>query len=158
MSTDESEKDTVLEKWGESYNKKFNMYDEYTKKLRNLVDELLQKYNIESSQIKSRTKELDSFMEKIQRGDKSYENPLEEVTDLVGIRIITYYNEDVDKIGDMIAEEFDIDWENSINKAQALDPDKFGYLSVHYVVSLSQKRKNLTEWKTFANIKAEILP
>jgi putative GTP pyrophosphokinase len=156
MIADRSEKNITLEEWGRIYRKKSGTYNEYTTKLRDLIDELLQKYNIEFVQIESRTKKVESFIEKIQREDKSYENPLKEVTDLVGIGIIAYYNEDVDKIGEMIAEEFDIDWENSTNKAQALDPDKFGYLSVHYVVSLSRKRKKLTEWKTFANMKAEI--
>ncbi|MCK4735921.1 MAG: hypothetical protein KAT65_25930, partial [Methanophagales archaeon] len=73
-----------------------------------------------------------------------------------GIRIIAYYKEDVDRIGEIIIREFDVDWENSIDKAQTLEPDRFGYLSVHYVVSLSSPRKELTEWEAFANIKAEI--
>jgi putative GTP pyrophosphokinase len=115
----------------------------------------LRKHTIDA-QIEYRTKDIAKFIEKIQREGKEYKNPLKEVTDLVGIRIIAYYKEDVDKIGEIIKKEFDVDLKNSIDKAQILDPDRFGYLSVHYVISLSPLRKELTEWKAFANIKAEI--
>ncbi len=142
------------EEWGIAYKKELSRYEKFTNKLKNLIIELLQKHNIEIAQIESRTKSVESFVEKIKR--KDYSNPLEEITDLVGIRIITYYKEDVDKIGEIIKKEFEVDWGNSIDKAQTLDPDRFGYLSVHYVVSLSSSRKELTEWKDFKNIKAEI--
>jgi len=97
-----------------------------------------------------------SFVEKIQREGKEYQDPLTEITDLAGIRIISYYKEDVDKINKVIEKEFDIDRENSSDKAELLDPEKFGYLSVHYVISLSPDRKKLPVWEDFANIKGEI--
>lgn len=144
------------EEWGKIYKENYAKYKEHTNNLRTLIIELTKKNNIEFSQMEYRTKEVDKFIEKIKREEKKYKNPLKEVTDLVGIRIIAYYKEDVDEIVKIIENEFEIDWENSIDKAQALEPDRFGYLSINYVVSLSSPRKELTEWKAFADKKAEI--
>jgi len=45
----------------------------------------------------------------------------------VGLRIITYYREDVTRVGEILKKEFQIDATNSVDKAAALDPDRFGY-------------------------------
>lgn len=144
------------EEWGDIYKERFTVFQEFTHKLQALFLELLRKNSIDFAQIESRPKSVESFVEKIRKDRNGYVNPLEDITDLVGIRIIAYYKEDVDKIGEIIEQEFEIDWENSLNKTDALDPDRFGYLSVHYVISLSPPRNELTEWKAFSNIKAEV--
>jgi len=107
-------------------------------------------------QIEARTKAIDSFTEKISRKRVKYANPLTEVTDPVGLRIITCYREDVTRVGEILKQEFQIDATNSVDKAAALDPDRFGYTSVHYVVSLSPDRRKLSEWKPYAGFRAEI--
>jgi putative GTP pyrophosphokinase len=56
----------------------------------------------------------------------------------------------------MVECEFVIDWENSVDKGELLSPDRFGYLSVHYVASLSPSRLALPEYKQYGSIKAEI--
>ncbi len=155
MAPKKQKKIKTPQEWGDIYKGRYAIYHEFTDKLLNLIIELLNEHKIDA-QIESRTKSIENFAEKIQREGKDYRNPLEEITDLVGIRIIAYYKEDIDKIGVIIEKEFDIDWENSIDKAKTLDPDRFGYLSVHYVISLSSPRKKLTEWKAFSKIKAEI--
>ena len=142
------------EKWVRIFKEKYNLFEVFTERLEDLLRDLLQ--NVDVVQIGSRTKTIDSFTGKIQREGKNYNNPIEEITDLVGIRIICYYLEDVDKVGEIIKEEFDIDFENSIDKSQTIDPDKFGYLSVHYIISLGNNRNQLREWKEFDGIKAEI--
>ena len=120
------------------------------------VEDLLHKHAVEFAQVESRTKKKKSFLEKVQRKGKDYENPLLEITDLVGIRVVAYYKEDVDRIGKILKEEFDVDEADSMDKADAMDPDRFGYLSVHYVVNLKPPRRDLTEWKDFGRMKAEI--
>lgn len=149
MASDKSKQPTSPEEWGVAYEERYVTYQGFTKRLETLIRELFNKHSIEIAQMESRTKDIDRFIEKIQRKGEKYQNPLVEVTDLVGIRIIVYYREDLEKVGEIIRKEFDIDWENSIDKAETLDPDRFGYLSIHYVVSLSPPRKQLTEWKDF---------
>jgi putative GTP pyrophosphokinase len=50
--------------------------------------------------------------------------------------VITYYSSDVDRVADIVRREFSVDRENSIDKRAVLDPDRFGYLSLYYVVSI----------------------
>jgi len=146
----------TLEDWCEIYKKKIDFYERFSEKMTDLLLELIDQEKIELSQIDCRAKSVESFSKKIQSDEKAYKNPLEDITDLAGIRIVTYYTEDADRIGEIIEKEFEIDRENSVNKADTLDPDRFGYLSVHYVVSLPTRRQRLTEWKVFSDFKAEI--
>lgn len=147
---------TTPEDYKNSFENKSRFYEELTLEFYELIKKLLEKKGIEVVKIESRTKSIKSFYEKIQREGKKYSDPLKEITDLSGIRIITYYLEDVETIGKIIREEFEVDDKNSVNKARTLDIDRFGYLSDHYVVSVSEKRKELTEWRRFSGYKAEI--
>lgn len=156
MTTEKTNELKKPEEWGKTYEGCHHIYRQFTDKLRKLISELLQENDIEVAQIEYRTKSVESFIEKIQREGRDYKNPIDEITDLAGIRVIGYYKEDVDTIGEIIKREFEVDRENSIDKSQVLDPDRFGYLSVHYVITLANFRKTLTEWKTFSNLKAEI--
>jgi putative GTP pyrophosphokinase len=139
------------EEWVKAYEEKRSLYANFTAKLHKLFEDLLHTHGIEVAQIESRTKAPESFREKIQRSGTSYDAPLVQLTDLSGIRIIAYYLQDVDKIGAMIKREFE-----SFDKTQITDPDHFGYFSIHYVISLSPSRKQLTEWKSYLDLKAEV--
>ena len=77
------------------------------------------------------------------------------ITDLVGLRIITYFEDDIDKIAEIFKTEFDIDFPNSVDK-RLVESDKFGYRSLHYVASLSEERAKLTEYKKYKGLKFEV--
>lgn len=87
---------------------------------------------------------------------EKYINPTEEIQDLAGIRIIAYVNSDVAKICSLIENEFEIDYENSIDKSKLLGIDKVGYKSVHYICKLSEKRSCLRENSMFNGLNFEI--
>jgi len=142
------------EEWGKIYGERLTEYEDFRSQLENLIKRLMHSNSIVASQITSRIKDRDSFVDKIKR--KNYEDPLIQCTDLVGLRIIVYYLEDLNKISEIIEREFKIDFENSINKLDTLDPDRFGYLSVHYVISISETRSRETEWVQYTNFKSEI--
>ncbi|CAI0887427.1 GTP pyrophosphokinase [Serratia proteamaculans] len=128
--------------------------DAYAKSLESLIGNLLSHNNIKVHSISARVKEKDSLVRKIARKD-SYSH-LDDITDIIGIRIITHYSDEVDSISKIIEAEFSIDTENSIDKRKTLEPDRFGYLSLHYVISLSEERSMLTEYSNFKNLKAEL--
>lgn len=140
----------------QEYQKNWSLYEDFTVKLRELIHQLLDANGLEVENIEFRTKRVEDFSEKIRREGKSYDDPFSQVTDLCGLRIVTYYIEDVERVGDILRKEFQIDDDNSLDKAELMDPDRFGYLSVHYVVSLTSGRARLTEWKPFSALKAEI--
>lgn len=131
-------------------------YEQFTNRLKELLDTLTDNNEIKIHSNDSRTKTIKSFGDKIHRGGKSYTNPLEEISDLCGIRIIVYYNEDVENVVKLIREEFAVNESQSQDKADELDTQEFGYRSVHLVVTLSEPRNQLAEWSSFKNLQAEI--
>jgi hypothetical protein len=73
----------------------------------------------------------------------------------VGIRVISYYSEDVEAVSRLIAKEFSVDHENSIDKSNVLELDQFGYKSTHLVASLGNGREDLGEWSRYREFKVE---
>ncbi len=145
-----------IENWISEYESKYSLYESFCSKISNLLNDLAKSHGIKIHLVESRAKTLDSFSEKIQRRGKKYNYPLKELTDLAGIRIIVFYDKDIDKICDILNNEFDIDTKNSVDKRELLSHDKFGYNSVHKVISLDSNRIKLTEWKKYRDLKAEI--
>ncbi len=131
-------------------------YKNFSVIIRELLTSILKSKDITPHSITSREKSPSSLKEKIQRDSKNYDNPLKEITDLAGVRIITYFSEDVDKIIPLIEKEFKIDKDNSVDKRKKTDPSTFGYVSVHLVVELSDERKKLPEYSSYVDMKCEI--
>src|SRR4051794_35963205 len=102
------------DEWGQDYRVLRPSVIAFTADLRRLVGQLLDAESIDVANIEHRTKEVDSFVEKIRRKNEKYEDPLGEVTDLCGLRIVAYYLDDVDRIGELVEREFVVDLENSV--------------------------------------------
>ncbi len=142
--------------WKEKNQLERGVFEAFTSKAKGLLRDIIDDAGIDVVQIEARTKEVDSFAEKLTRKEGRYSNPLVDMTDLAALRVITYYQEDVERVCALIEREFDIDLENSGDKFELLDPDRFGYMSVHYVASISRKRATLLEWKNFKSIRFEV--
>ena len=146
----------IMDNHIDNYQKLRPLYEDYTDRITSLLTFIVNENKIRYHLIESRTKSVDSFKEKIIRKGGNYSNSLEEITDLVGIRIIVYYGDDVEKIERIFKEEFIIDDENSVDKGKLLKTNEFGYQSVHYVVKLTKNRHNFPEWIKFVDFNAEI--
>ncbi|MET3991415.1 ppGpp synthetase/RelA/SpoT-type nucleotidyltransferase [Bradyrhizobium sp. S3.9.2] len=95
---------------------------------------MLQKEKIEYLNVTYRVKLLDEAIRKI--GRKQYENPTEQLTDLSGIRIVTFLESQVTAISKLVRALFDVDQENSLDRADILGLDRLGYRSTHFVCTL----------------------
>jgi putative GTP pyrophosphokinase len=137
------------------YDKKVSLYETLSRKISTLLEEMIREEGLYVHSIIYRVKERDSLSDKLNRPDTSFKE-LEDLTDIAGIRVITYYSSDVDRVANIVRMEFSVDSENSIDKRALLDPDRFGYLSLHYVVSLSKSYAKQTEYKRLVRLKAEI--
>ncbi len=104
--------------------------------------------------LSSRVKEYEKLEEKILRKNGKYSN-IKEITDIVGFRVITFFEDEIDNISSIIESEFVVDRENSIDKRK-VDYEKFGYQSLHYIVSINDNRLKLKEYASFEGIKFEI--
>ncbi len=100
----------------------------------------LKRSGIRLQGIEHRIKERDSLREKISRKNDKYDS-LYDITDLLGIRIICYFAEDVDRIAAVVGKLFDVDRENSVDERKEIGPNNFGYLSLHYICSLKKNGK-----------------
>lgn len=138
----------------EEYEVRKSRYESYAKSLRSLLDSLIIGEGLNVHSISSRVKDKKSLEGKIK--SKGTYNEIDEITDVVGVRIITHFSNEVDLIAEVIEREFDVDRINSIDKRSTLEPDRFGYLSLHYIVSLANNRCRLKEYLPYENFKAEI--
>jgi len=116
-----------------------------------LIKKLLSKEKIQS--FTYRIKNIESLEKKI-NSKKKYDY-LNEVTDIIGFRVITYLNSDVDKIFTIINENFVIDNKNTVDKRN-LHYNEFGYRSLHVVFSYNEKRISLPEYVNCNKYKYEM--
>lgn len=138
----------------EGYIKLRPIYSMLSNKVTQIIREVLELNNINYHIITYRAKTIESFSDKI--GKPKYDDPLNQITDLAGIRIISFVQDDVAQVERIIKDLFIIDLENSINKTKTLGIDRVGYKSIHYVCQLPQNRTELPEYTKFAKLKFEI--
>ncbi len=104
----------------------------------------------------ARAKSLVSFSNKIILKDK-YKNPMTDMTDLCGARVVVHFKSQVDKICQFIKENFEIDEANSLDQKSRLQVTEFGYRAIHYIVT--PVKDSILETKVdnrFKTLKAEI--
>lgn len=98
----------------------------------------LSEANIRIAAIESRIKEESSLVGKLELKGAKYKS-LADITDILGLRIITFYPDDVDKVASAIERLYEVDWDNSVDKRKLHDIDSFGYLSLHYVCHIPEQ-------------------
>lgn len=99
-------------------------------------------------EVMARAKTIASFAGKIQR-KKKYLNPLVDMTDLCGARIVCLFESEVQAVCELIRARLGkaIDENNSLDQRALLRAGEFGYRSVHYVIQLrpEERWKGLTK-------------
>lgn len=114
------------------YAQLFPRYKLYAETLSKVLEQAVKKY-APQAMVQARPKAIPSFAEKILRKN-IYTDPVNEMTDLCGARVITHSPEEVKSVCEFLEKNFVIDWDNSVDVSQRLKPTEFGYRSVHYIV------------------------
>ncbi|MDT0202995.1 (p)ppGpp synthetase [Nocardioides sp. AE5] len=102
-----------------------------------LVTGLLDDAGINYLSVTGRTKSVASFADKATRtpdGSAAYDDPLEEITDQIGVRVITYVHSDVAAVADLLAGEFTILDDRDLGAENARQ-GRWGYSSRHVLLT-----------------------
>ena len=113
-----------------------------TERFVQMVRELLDDAGINYLSVTGRTKSLESFAAKAERrhdGKLLHPNPLVEITDQIGVRVITFVPDDVTAVAKLLAEELAVIDDRDMGQETAR-AGRFGYASRHLLVSVDASR------------------
>jgi len=142
-------KNKKVEKFLSIYKENYELYERAVELLKEKFHDNFRGSHIHN--IKYRIKDSYSLEKKIRSKGIKY-NRLNDITDIIGIRIIVNMEDQIEKVTDLVKKNFIIDEKNSIDKSELLDLRSFGYRSHHYVCEFPERE----EYDEFRGMKFEI--
>lgn len=145
----------------EAYRRTRDTYAQFAEGVRFILRAALDAEAVTYLSIEARAKDLDSFGDKAAKALETdptrpkYADPLKQITDMSGVRVITFVPGELDKIDHAINSEF-IVVEKTDKSEELMESDRFGYKSIHYLVRLRPERESLPEYRRFAGLLAEV--
>lgn len=139
----------------EQYNHLLPVYTQMEKVIPERLKGIFDDAGIIVAALEHRVKTEKSLAGKLKLKGGKYKD-IFDITDLVGIRVITFYIDDVDKVASIVERLFDVDWENSIDKRKAHEIDSFGYLSLHYICRIPESVYSDPEYPELNRIRFEV--
>jgi ppGpp synthetase/RelA/SpoT-type nucleotidyltranferase len=145
-----------------TYRRTHQQYVGGARKLEALIAELIgEEEGINYLSVAARAKDPASFEAKACRphpedpSRPKYDDPLQQITDLVAARVITYLAEAVERVCEVIEREFEI-VEHTDMGAHVKARGGFGYASRHFLVQLTPARAELPEYDVLRGLTMEI--
>ncbi len=108
-----------------------------------LVQGILDEAGINYLSVTGRTKSVASFAAKAARrrdGGLLYTDPLHDITDQIGVRVITYVISDVAAVADLLADQVIVKDDRDMGRETA-SKGRFGYASRHLLIALDPARE-----------------
>ena len=109
-----------------------------------LVTAILDEAGINYLSVTGRTKSIESFAGKAARrvdGALLYADPLRDITDQIGVRVITYVLSDVAAVADLMGDQVVVKDDRDMGRETA-SQGRFGYSSWHLLIALDAARES----------------
>jgi ppGpp synthetase/RelA/SpoT-type nucleotidyltranferase len=119
-----------------SYPSRLPLLEEAASQLEAFIADMLHERNFDLHLVSARAKSFTSMLSKIRR--KGYRDPNRRLTDQLGVRVITYYESDVDPVAYFLRLRLEVDDKKSVDKRTQLNIREFGYRSVHLIARLRE--------------------
>ena len=154
-----------IEKHAEGAAKQFaqlrGKYESFAEKIRGIISDSFQDSPIcRIHNIEHRAKDVESFRKKSRKekseGIPKYSNPIGEITDLAGVRVILFFPDDIAKICQFIEENFRPEEKRDVGEERFAQSGSFGYASVHYLVKLKDDRLKFPDFAAYRDMVCEI--
>ena len=133
--------ESTLDLHGEMLMEQFHELLPRLKELEKVVSKLLKntlsRSGVSLNTLEHRIKTEKSLIGKLERKGHKYKD-ISDITDLFGIRVVTFFTDDVDKVAAIVNEIFRVDWKNSEDKRKMHSLTSFGYNSLHYICYLRE--------------------
>ena len=99
----------------EDYRKQRDSFVKLGDVVHEILEDIVDSMGITVLGIEHRVKSEKSLAGKLERNADWY-SAFEDLTDILGARVICFFSDEIDKIGKKVEEAFVIDWENSSDK------------------------------------------
>lgn len=119
----------------EQYRENKDNFEQLGNIVQGILEKMVKDAGIRVMTVEHRVKKEKSLVGKLYRKGDKYQS-LEDITDILGTRVVCYFSDDVDVIGSLVEQNFVVDKDNSVDKRKVMQVSSFGYLSLHYVCSL----------------------
>lgn len=139
----------------EEYRQQLPLYNRLMKVVKDKLSEMVKDSDLTVDSMEFRIKQEASLAGKLHRKGSKYAS-LKDITDIFGARIITFYNEDVDRVASFAESKFEIDWPNSVDKRKMHETSSFGYNSLHYICRIPKEVFYAPEYPELNDIRFEI--
>lgn len=110
-----------------------------------LVTRMLDDAGINYLAVTGRTKSVESFAAKAARrlpgGRLAHPKPLTDITDQIGVRVITYVLSDVDAVAQLLSSQLEVREDRDMG-AETAEAGRFGYSSRHLLVALAEEQES----------------
>jgi len=118
-----------------AYKKVRPWYEKLAPEIRHILETKLADAGFTPVSITDRVKAVDSFAAKITR--KQYTDPLSQMTDLAGVRVVCAYESELAKVAEIVEANFAV--RERVDKAHDLGVDRMGYNGKAFVVTLGTR-------------------
>lgn len=140
------------EKIKSQFDKNYPLYERLRKIIEEVLEEEIKSSNIDILDITSRSKDFESFWDKIKR--KGYTKPFKENEDFSGARVIYYFLADLESLINLVSDNFKV--LEIIDKKENLTEEAFGYRDTHLIITIKDEWLAGHRYRDLGSLKAEI--